>query len=442
MTENSGKGMSEHIHSHQKQSLLPERFRKLPLLERRQLLARHFGFPLEESDTERRELIQLADVMVESAVGYLSVPLGIATGFLIDDVWRYVPMATEEPSVIAAASYAAGIIAGSGGFTTWADTPIMGAQIFIESVAETGLRRLQEKRDHIQNTLDHLLSSFKRRGGGVRNIEMRRLPETNVLCVEFFTDVRDAMGANGLNTAAEKIAPLLERISGGITLMAILTNAAEQRLAGARFRLPLDRVPSSNHKAPREVARRIALASAVALEDSRRAVTGNKGMMNGISALALATGNDTRGLEAAVHAYAAQGGSYRSLARYSIEGEYLIGHIELPVPLGTVGGAIGLHPASAAALRILDIRESSELARIAAALGLAQSFAALLALVTSGIQRGHMRLHALRMAWKAGARGSEIARVAQIAYRKSLSNIESIRLLLAEIRARPSGTHA
>ena len=247
---------------------------------------------------------------------------------------------------------------------------------------------------------------------------MVRLPQTGLVRVDLRIDVRDAMGANILNTAAEHARPLLEQASGGRALMCILGNAAEERRAGARFALPLEALPPQARPgggvfSRRELARRIAAAGELAREDPQRAVTHNKGIMNGITSLALATMNDARAVEAAAHAWAARDGRYRSLSAYRFDGERLEGELELPLPFAAVGGAVGFHPASRLALKVLGRPDARRLARIAAAVGLAQNFAALLALVGGGIQRGHMRYHAVRLAYQAGARGPEIRRLAE-----------------------------
>jgi len=240
--------------------------------------------------------------------------------------------------------------------------------------------------------------------------------------VSLKVDVRDAMGANALNTAAESLRPELERLCGGEAVMCILSNAARDRLAGARFTLPVSRLSALGPEGMggEEVARRIVLASRIAEEEPERAITHNKGIMNGISAVVLATLNDTRAVEAAAHSWAARSGRYRPLSRYWFleaseapeSGPALEGEIELPLAVGSLGGAVGFHPASRLALRVLGLPDARRLARIMAAVGLAQNFAAVLALVTGGIQRGHMKLHAARLAYQVGARGEEVRRVA------------------------------
>ncbi len=406
------------------ESGLPRNFRKLSIQERRNIIARHFSLEKEQIESCGGPLLDLADVMVESAIGLLPIPLGIANGFIIDRKPRAIPMATEEPSVIAAASYGAKMLTAAGGISTQADEALMTAQIFLEDVAPTvveafcgasgqsGAKPAAPAPDALQRLNTRLKEALHReslkgmaaRGGGFQFCDTQWLPKSKLLRIQLHIDVRDAMGANILNTAAEQAKPLLEQECGGTCLMAILTNDASSRLARASFQLPITSLQRRGMESDR-LARRIVQASLLAQEDASRAVTHNKGIMNGVTALALALGNDTRGLEAAVHRYAGRDGSYRGLSQYEViqkDGKnYLQGSIELPVPLGTVGGAVGVHPTAKMALRILGIQTSSELGGIAAALGLAQNFAAISALVSEGIQHGHMRYHANRLAYQA-----------------------------------------
>jgi len=374
------------------QGVLPLNFRKLDFAARRAALERVYGAGacglggMEEAAENR------VDLMVEAAVGSLPLPLGLATGFLIDGSSYDLPLATEEASVIAAATYAAQLIRSEGGFSTWASDPVMRAQVFLEGVSPGGELELRGRGAEIGKELEILLGSMRLRGGGYRGLELERVSETGLLRVSILVDVRDAMGANVLNGAAEGMAGSLERLSGGSRLMCILSNDARDRRAGARFEIPAGRLRRGAFSGE-EAARRIELASLLAQSDPERAVTHNKGVMNGITALALATGNDTRALEAAVHYWAGRGGSYRGVTTFRRVGEALEGTIELPLALGTVGGSVGLQPAAALSLRILRGPDGRGLCRIAAALGLAQNFAALFALVTEGIQSGHMRLH-------------------------------------------------
>jgi hydroxymethylglutaryl-CoA reductase len=351
-------------------------------------------------------VLDLADAMVENAWGVLPIPIGLAGGFLIDGRAATLPMATEEPSVIAAASYAATIVARHGGFETWSAEPVMAAQVFLEASGnqpcDPGLPgKLLARAPEFQAALTDLLAGMTKRGGGWRGMDADWLDGLPVLRVQFHVDTRDAMGANLLNGCAERLRPALEQASGLKVLMAILSNAAHGRLAGASCRLPVgDLGRGACQGLP--FAERIALASRIASADPSRGITHNKGIMNGISALALATGNDTRAIEAAAHAWAARDGRYRSLSAWKIEGDSLVGRLELPLPFAAVGGATGCHPAAALNLALAGADGATGLARAAAALGLAQNLAALQALVGEGIQAGHMKLHDRRSGWKSG----------------------------------------
>ena len=393
---------------------LPSHFRKLDYSERRRALAE--TFPLTTTELEitspSTDTGELADVLVENAVGCFAIPVGVVPRYAIDGVLRTIPLATEEPSVVAAASFAAGIISRSGGATTWADAPVMTAQIVLENAAPNAPDLIVSDAARIEQILEPVLAGMTRRGGGFRGVEAVRLVGTDLVRVHVHVDVRDAMGANILNTAAERLRKPLERLTGGTVLMAILTNASDRRLAGAEIRLPVSRLGRAERSGP-EMARRIVLANRFADEDVPRAVTHNKGIMNGVTAIAIATANDSRALEAAVHAYAARDGRYRVLTEYEVVDDELVGKIRLPIPLATVGGATGFHPGASLALKLLGSPDAEGLSRIAAAVGLAQNFAALSALVGEGIQSGHMRLHAERVAWKAGARGRHIRIVAE-----------------------------
>ena len=419
--------------------LLPEGFRKLPPEARRARLLELLGEgALGDFEATGRDasLVELAGLMVENSLGYAPLPLGIANGFLIDGRRLDIPMATEEPSVIAAAAYGARIIAKGGGFVTRATDPVMASQVFLEGATAGSAGRIRAAEARIRAIAEPLLGSLPARGGGWRGLRLVELPETGLLKVEISIDVRDAMGANILNTVAEGVCPLLEELSGGRRLMCILSNAALERRGAASFALPfqaLATVTGSLEKAA-ETARRIVLATALANEDPTRGVTHNKGIMNGVSALALATFNDTRSIEAAAHAWASRSGAYRSLSSFRIEGECLVGELELPLSFGSVGGAAAFHPASRLVLELLGNPGATGLARIAAALGLAQNFAALLALVTAGIQRGHMRYHAPRIAYMAGARGPEIALVAAAMTEERQFHLDRAREILERVR--------
>ncbi len=412
---------------------LPSGFRKASAADRRAMLT-----ALEPAITEAAlgtdpEMIELADVMVESSVGYLAVPLGIAAGFRIDDSVYDVPMATEEPSVIAAASYGASVVRRGGGFTTVAGELVTTGQLFVEATTEDAGTRVAAAESELRTIVNPLTKRMEARGGGWRGMDTAWLTETKLLRVQVHIDARDAMGANIVNSIVEALRSRVEELTGGRVVMAILTNASERRVTTARFSVTTASLARAGVGGP-EVARRIVLANEIAREDPTRAVTHNKGVMNGITALALATGNDTRAIEAAVHRYAATDGGYRALTRYRVADDRLHGELALPLPLGTVGGAAGIHPTSAAALALLGSPGAERLARIAACVGLAQNLSALFALVTEGIQRGHMGLHAERLAWAAGARGEERRRVVETMRAEHRYGVEVATELLARLR--------
>ncbi len=377
----------------------------------------------------------LADGMIENAIGSFELPLGIATNFIIDGRDVLIPMAVEEPSVIAAASYMARIARGAGGFVTSADPPVMRAQLQVLGLADPSAarRQLLAAREALiarANACDPVLVEL---GGGCTDIEahlFERTPVGPMLVLHLLVDVRDAMGANAVNTMAEALAPLVEEIAGGRVRLRILSNLADRRLVRARVTLPPEALDTVDMKGA-EVARAMVEAAALALVDPYRAATHNKGIMNGIDAVVIATGNDWRAIEAGAHAFAARSGAYTSLSRWEIDaGGRLNGSLEMPMALGLVGGATRSHPAARAALSLLRVGSASELARIAAALGLAQNMAALRALATEGIQRGHMALHARNVAIAAGARGRAIDRIARAMTEAGTVNADAARELL------------
>lgn len=413
-------------------------FHRRDLQGRRDQLKQACALEGEEWDalSATRALLEISDVMVESAVGCCALPLGVAEGFLIDGEDVAVPMAVEEPSVIAAACFAARLARRAGGFRTWASEPLMTAQVFLEQVSQAGEGRLRGCAPRMRAALAAPLASLERRGGGFRDARIFRLPQTGAVRVDVIIDVRDAMGANRLNTAAELLRPMLEELSGGRVLMSVLSNEARDRLAGARVEIPFAdlEIGLPSGMDGKEAARRIALASAIAQEDPSRAVTQNKGIMNGISSLALATMNDARAVEAAAHSWAARNGRIVGLSSWSVQDGKLRGELELPLALATAGGSVDFHPAARASLRILGSPDAPRLSRIAAAAGLAQNFAALRALVTHGIQKGHMRAHAARLAWRVGARGGEVRRLADGLSKSGTQDEEAARALLARMR--------
>ena len=374
-----------------------KRFRIGPIGKRRELIKTTEDFAASGRD---EFLLEMADVMVEQAVGYMAVPLGLAGPILIDGKEYMIPIATEEPSVIAAATFAGNLVNRHGGILTEADNPIMSAHVYLENVGcETKtLEKIKSLKPEIQVALAPLLVSMQSRGGGWRGMDIDTIPNTGTVRVTLKIDVRDSMGANLLNSLAEKARTILEKATGGQALMAILSNSSCERMASSRFIIPVTVLNRVNYDGM-ETAQRIVRATQVANHDKDRAVTHNKGIMNGISGLALATGNDVRAIEVAAHAWASRDGTYRALSHYRVEGNNLIGELGMPLPFAVTGGAVNLHPASRWAINLLTHPTAPGLSRIAAALGLLQNFAALRALVCEGIQQGHMRYHAQRQSW-------------------------------------------
>ncbi|MFP4509686.1 MAG: hydroxymethylglutaryl-CoA reductase, degradative [Spirochaetota bacterium] len=414
---------------------LGPRFRKLSVAERRVRLSDFLDMSEEALSATGfdSEMCDLADIMVESAVGYVPVPLGVAAGFRINQRVYNVPFAVEEPSVIAAATFAASIISLNGGFSTAVDETVMTAEVYVETKQDPTPEMTESLNIEVEEALIEPLAGMTERGGGYRGLDIDRIaPDT--LAVRLHMDTCDAMGANILNTCAERVRPLIEMRLGGEAIMAILTNAADRRVTEARFSIPVDACARGG-RSGFEVANRIVKANRIATIDVHRAVTHNKGIMNGISSVALATANDTRAIEAACHAYAARDGVYRALTEYSVSDGYLHGTLRVPLAVGTVGGAAGFHPAAQFSMQILERPNARTLAEIMACVGLAQNFAALSALVSEGIQAGHMRLHANRLAWKAGARGEEIAELAERLSDEGVFNSEAADRILALIRA-------
>jgi len=361
-----------------------------------------------------------ADMMIENVAGRYALPFGLATNFLINQQEVVVPMVVEEPSIVAGASFAAKLARTGGGFKTSSSDPVMIGQVQVldlpdldEAVAKlrSAEADLLAKADH-----DPIIRKF---GGGARGIECRPLPDTPagpMLIVHILYDCRDAMGANTVNTAAEIIAPMIEQITGGRVNLRIISNLADRRTARAECIIPAKALARAEFSGS-QVARSIFEAWAFAVADPYRAATHNKGIMNGIDAVVMATGNDWRAVEAGAHAYAARDGRYTSLTEWSLVEEMgeitqLKGVLEIPLAVGTVGGATKAHPIARVAMKILGNPDAQNLAEIMVAVGLAQNFAAIRALGTEGIQRGHMRLHARQVALAAGAQGSLVQEIA------------------------------
>ena len=375
----------------------------------------------------------LVERMVENAIGVMPVPLGIATNMTVDDEDVLIPMATEESSVIAAVCNAAKRCRATGGFRTSYSGSLTIAQVQILDVADPNRARLEllRRADEIREICDGVDPTLVELGGGLRDIEVRLLNgrRGTMLVVHLVVDTRDAMGANAVNTMAERIAPVLADWTGGRPLLRILSNLADRRLARAEAVWPADEIGGA------DVVETMLDAADFAETDPYRAATHNKGIMNGVSAVVLATGNDTRAIEAGAHAYAAQTGQYGPLTRWekTANGD-LAGVIELPLSLGIVGGATRIHPVAQLALRIMGADSADRLSRVIAAVGLAQNFGAMRALATDGIQKGHMALHAQNIAITAGAEGDEIMRVAEAMKESGEINERAAARLLRDMR--------
>lgn len=389
-------------------------FYKLPLEERLKIVKQYALL----SDQEMAILknsgalnLETAERMIENVIGVSHLPLGVATNFVINGKEYLIPMMLEEPSVVAAASNAAKLARPGGGFIADADEPVMIGQMqFVNlSNSEKALDSVMERKDDIIKVARSYASGIEKYGGGIRGMNARLLDSIRgkMLLVEFDVDVRDAMGANMVNTIMEGTAPTIAEMTGSKTRLRILTNLAIKRKARAKAIWKKEVIGEDSVEGVLD-------GYALALADIFRCSTHNKGAMNGIDAVALATGNDWRAVEAGAHSYAAYTGTYRPLTRFekTREGD-LAGSIELPIAAGTVGGAINTNPLAKISLKILGVKTSRELAMIMAAVGLANNFAAVRALATTGIQAGHMKLHARNIAVLAGAQTlEEIDRVA------------------------------
>ncbi|MEM0266293.1 MAG: hydroxymethylglutaryl-CoA reductase, degradative, partial [Archaeoglobaceae archaeon] len=377
--------------------------------------------------------IDIANRMIENVIGTFELPLAIATNFLIDGKDYLIPMVIEEPSVVAAASNAAKMAREGGGFVTDYTSPLMIGQIQLVDVKNPFSAKfeiLKNKEEIIAkaNECDPVLVKL---GGGCKDIEVRLIDSIvgKMLVVHLIVDVRDAMGANAVNTMCEKVAPFVARIANAKAHLRIISNLAIYRLARAKAIFKKEAIGG------KEVVEGIIKAYAFAEADPFRCATHNKGIMNGISALMVATGNDFRAVEAGAHGYAAMKG-YKPLTKYEVlENGDLAGFIEVPIQAGIIGGATQTNPIAKICLKILGVKSGEELARVAAALGLAQNFAALRALATEGIQRGHMELHARNIAIMAGAKGDEIDKVAEKMVRDGKIRIDYAKELLQKLRS-------
>ena len=379
--------------------------------------------------------LSIADQLTENVLSTFDLPFSLAPYFLINGRDYVLPMVTEEPSVVAAASFAAKLIQRSGGFTTQVHQRQMIGEIALTDVTDVKMasKRILEDKETLLQLANEAYPSIVKRGGGARDLWVEN--KGNFLIVYLAVDPKEAMGANMLNTMLEALTDRIQELSGGQALMAILSNLATRSLVSARCAIDFKAL-SRNPEEAIEIAHRMELASQLAQVDPYRAATHNKGIFNGIDALVLATGNDWRAIEAGAHAYAAQSGPYKGLSSWTSQPEEkkLYGEITLPMPVATKGGSIGLNPTVQVSHRLLGEPSAIELAGVIASLGLAQNFAALKALVTTGIQAGHMKLQARSLALLAGAKEEEVPRLVSQLLENKPFNLEKAKTLLQELR--------
>lgn len=426
-----------------KTSRLPGFYKKSPE-ERLKIIKEFAGLTDEEieilKDTGALKM-EIAEKMIENVIGATHLPFGIAANYLINGKEYLIPMCIEEPSVVAAASNAAKLCRDAGGIRTSSSDPVMIGQIQIAHLKDPQKASkliLSKKKEFLEfmNRQDSVLVKF---GGGAKDIETRIIETERgkMLIVHILVDVRDAMGANAVNSMAERIAPKLEELTGGIVFLRIISNLADKRLARAKTVWTKEFLEKSvkGQMKGEEVVEAMLEAYAFAEADQYRCTTYNKGIMNGIDAITIATGNDFRAVEAGAHSYASITGRYKPLTKYYKDKDgNLVGEIKLPIAVGVIGGATKTNPLAKIALKILGVKTSQELAEVMAAIGLAQNFAALRALATEGIQRGHMRLHAKNIAVTAGAKGEEIERVSKKMVEKNNISVSRAKEILEEIR--------
>ncbi|MFL5355937.1 hydroxymethylglutaryl-CoA reductase, degradative [Archangium sp.] len=427
-------------------SRLPD-FRKLSVEERVELL----GQMLELSEGERLRFqgaeglpMEVASRLIENVVGTFSLPMGLGLNLLVNGREYLVPMAVEEPSVVAASSFAAKLVREAGGFTAEADPSLMIGQVQVTEYGdpEWATAALLAAREEILARANSLHPAMVQRGGGARDLEVRVLPAPEgpdgepLLILHLLIDCQEAMGANLINTMAEGVAPLVEELTGGRVFLRILSNLADRRLARASCRIPVSQL-AFNGRTGEAIAEGIVQASRFAQADPYRAATHNKGIMNGIDPVAIATGQDWRAIEAGAHAFACRSGQYRPLSTWTLEDEQLVGRIELPLALGLVGGPIKVHPGVRLALEVLRVGSVQEFAQVLASVGLAQNLAALRALGSDGIQKGHLAMHARSVAMAAGARGAQVDEVAGLLARTGSVKVEQARELMRLLSGNP-----
>ena len=409
---------------------------RLELLKAQALLS-----PEKQTSLEQDEQVSLAvaDQLSENVVGTFSLPYSIIPELLVNGQDYTVPYVTEEPSVVAAASYASKIIKRAGGFTAKVYERQMIGQVALYQVAEPeqAQEKITSKKAELLELANQAYPSIVKRGGGARDLHVEQIKgETDFLVVYLHVDTQEAMGANMLNTMLEALKPVLEELSQGQSLMGILSNYATDSLVTASCRIAF-RYLSPQRDQGREIAEKITLASQFAQADPYRAATHNKGIFNGIDAILIATGNDWRAIEAGAHAFASRDGRYQGLSQWTLdmEREELVGQMTLPMPVATKGGSIGLNPRVALSHELLGNPSAKELAQIIVSIGLAQNFAALKALVSTGIQQGHMKLQAKSLALLAGASESEVAPLVEHLIAEKNFNLETAQRYLENLRS-------
>jgi hydroxymethylglutaryl-CoA reductase len=413
-------------------------FYKLSVKDRLEHVRRVCGLTSEETELLMKTgglNLDVADRMVENVIGTMSYPLAIAVNFLIDGLDRLVPMVIEEPSVVAASSNAAKMMREKGGIFTNATEPLMIGQIQLLEIEDPWAARLRiiEHADEILQLANEQDPFLTKVGGGAKGLEVRVVnsPTGVMVVVHLLVDVKDAMGANAVNTMCEAVAPTVERVTGGRSCLKIISNLADRRLARARA------VVAKEELGGEKGVDSVVQAWSFAVADQYRAATHNKGIMNGVIAVALATGQDHRALEAGAHAYAARTGRYLPLSTWEKdENGDLTGTLELPMAVGLVGGATKVHPVAQLSAKILGVKTATELARVMAAVGLAQNFAALRALTQEGIQLGHMKLHARNIASAAGAEGELVDKVAEIMIKEKTIRFDRAKELVEQLRSK------
>ncbi|GGG93120.1 hydroxymethylglutaryl-CoA reductase, degradative [Staphylococcus pragensis] len=381
---------------------------------------------------------EVANSLIENVIGQGTLPVGLLPKIIVDDKEYVVPMMVEEPSVVAAASYGAKLVNNTGGFKTVKSERLMIGQIVFDAVEDTEAlaQDIKNIEPQIKQIADEAYPSIIERGGGYRRIDIDTFPEQQLLSLKVFVDTKDAMGANMLNTILEAItAHLKNEFPNRDVLMSILSNHATASVVRVQGEIKVEDL-NREERSGEEVAKRMERASVLAQVDIHRAATHNKGVMNGIHAVVLATGNDTRGAEASAHAYASRDGQYRGIATWEYDEDRgrLVGTIEVPMTLAIVGGGTKVLPIAKASLDLLNVETAQELGQVVAAVGLAQNFSACRALVSEGIQKGHMSLQYKSLAIVVGAQGDEIAKVADALKQEPKANTAAAQRILEELR--------